>query len=541
MTSNTFYLPLSYEEARIEIGSESADLAQLFHFLPEFEEQILRVLSEIRNSGKVLFIYGNSGIGKTTFIHSLKYRAYLPIRKIEDITAHSFELAGSSAEKLHALFEQINGIALKAEEYTDRSQITCVAISALEHLEGEDEGAIRKFFMNLNGLLREKPLLILWQVNVKDDLDKMLSYARSIATTLTSRHLEYLEFTGPKQNDFPEVVRKNVSALYPGREIYDFQLHDGDLLDALKLLKQYPQRDQTIREYMELVLGIWEKRSEYIESIRETIPKDTELWIVLCHPEAEDLVERSTRRSRRPEDYYRADYNALDDYIKGSQKRTAQWPEGQLAWALEVIKTRILFIGTHAFVNAVAAFGPDVPGFPIDKEHMRAWGLPDEWYYPRRVGLFMARTPLVRQLAVKERRSGAWSQGNVRVEDAISEASKVFAEINEHISSKHDKWSDKPFNRALMLAIKESYENPLESTDLPTDRPNLLFQAEVEHPHLGVIPDILITDITNNKFICLELHYTSSTQQGRIIGYTLDKLKDYWDQIKTLFAQPRLF
>lgn len=83
--------------------------------------------------------------------------------------------------------------------------------------------------------------------------------------------------------------------------------------------------------------------------------------------------------------------------------------------------------------------------------------------------------------------------------------------------------------------------NPLDATDLPEDRPDLVFEAEVVHPHLGLRPDILITDKSHARMICLEMHYTASTQQSQIIGYTLDKLKDYWDQVKNQFRRPRLF
>lgn len=534
------YLPLSYEEARQEIGMETADLLQLFLFLPEFEQKILSVLDDVRSTGKILFIYGSSGIGKTTFLNSLKYRSFLPIRDVIEVSGYRLENTSPSAAKTDTLFEQIHRIAEEDSRYTDKSKKTCLILSVLEHLEGEDEGAIRKFFMNLNGLLRQYPLLIFWQVNVKEDLDKMLFYARSIATTLTSRRLEYLEFTGPKQDDFPEVIRKNVSAIYQGKDITDFQLHDGDLIYALDKLRGRKREEQTIRKYIEIVLDIWENRFDYVKDLQESIPGNMELWIILCHPEAEELVDRSTRRSRRTEDYYNVDYAALDDYIKGSRKRSAQWQQGELALALSIIKTKIMFIGTHAFVNAVAAYGPQVSGFPLTPAQVREWNLPVEYYQPRRVALFLARSPLLRQLALRSTRSGNWSRGNKMVEVAISQATDIFRTINDRISSKSNKWSDQPFNRALMLAIKESYNNPLESTDLPEDRAELDFQAEVTHPHIGLRPDIFIVNKEDNKNICIEMHYTISTQQSQIIGYTLDKLKDYWDQVKHLYRQPRL-
>lgn len=226
--------------------------------------------------------------------------------------------------------------------------------------------------------------------------------------------------------------------------------------------------------------------------------------------------------------------------IRGSAKRSAQWPQGELALALSIIKTKIMFISTHAFVNAVVAYGPNISGFPLTTTEVRDWGLPVEYYQPRRVALFLSRSPLLRQLALRKTRSGNWSRGNKMVEVAISQATDVFKVINDRISSKSGKWSDQPFNKALMLAIRESYNNPLDYTNLPEDRPKLNFDSEVTHPHIKLRPDILVTNMEENKTICLEMHYTASSQQSQVINYTLDKLKDYWDQVKQLYRQPRL-
>ena len=87
------FLPFSYEEilAEVEEGEKKSRLPDLIVPVIKFEEQIIQVLANIKNSGFLLFLYGASGVGKSTFISSLKFQKYIPIKEVLSIKANELE------------------------------------------------------------------------------------------------------------------------------------------------------------------------------------------------------------------------------------------------------------------------------------------------------------------------------------------------------------------------------------------------------------------------------------------------------------------
>jgi len=75
-------LPLTYEATLNRVSNDIAKMAEFIVPVTKFEEQIIHVINDIKESGYILFLYGISGVGKSTFIGSLEWRAHIPIRKI---------------------------------------------------------------------------------------------------------------------------------------------------------------------------------------------------------------------------------------------------------------------------------------------------------------------------------------------------------------------------------------------------------------------------------------------------------------------------
>jgi hypothetical protein len=82
----------------------------------------------------------------------------------------------------------------------------------------------------------------------------------------------------------------------------------------------------------------------------------------------------------------------------------------------------------------------------------------------------------------------------------------------------------------LSFALKDAFQKQSEFS----------FEAEQVHPWLSYLrPDILVNinnsiDVSKNKCICLELHYTTKTAPNLVARYVLEKLNKYMKQIEKL-------
>lgn len=104
-------IPIKFEDIVKLIGTNMDRMAELIVPVTEFEEKIIQVVSDIDLSGYLLFLYGTSGVGKSTFISSLEFRKHIPIQKIESIDARKLIIDDNeSIAKLTKLFKRIDSI-----------------------------------------------------------------------------------------------------------------------------------------------------------------------------------------------------------------------------------------------------------------------------------------------------------------------------------------------------------------------------------------------------------------------------------------------
>jgi hypothetical protein len=523
-------LPITYEETVGRVGNDIAKMAEFIVPVTEFEEQIIQVISDIRQSGYILFLYGVPGVGKSTFISSLEWRAHIPIRKILNINASDLSDPDQPDLKLRRLYAKINQIVKEDKKNVSpqNKDKICIIIDYLESVQEEEATSVRAFFRDLNGLLRTFPVLIVWPVTEREDLGKMRQYASSFSSTLFHKRIPVMEFTGPPVDDYPKIAKNTISFFNQGRTYHDFQLHDNDFEHLQKKYENKPLSQQIIRDFLNEIVVTWEDKSKYIEKIKRTVPKPTEIWFIVCYPEAEEVVSRFAKQTFDVVDEtWNADYSQLSVYTKNN-KREADWTPQRLSLALNgVFDTKIMYLPTNTLVSCVAAYGEDA-GIPISRQEFEDLGVPKHWFQKYQAKKSLSTTPLYLKLAGEEPKKGKRKSG--AVPEALEKARPIF----EHLNKKYiagGSGNDRPFNKALSLALSDLFEE---------SNPDLSFSAERNHPWISYTrPDILV-DVRNKKCICIEMHYTIRTAPNILAEYMLGKLNQYMKQIEKLYDSGQL-
>lgn len=511
---------------------DTSSLIELIAPVPEFESQIVQIIEDIGQSGYLLFMYGVSGSGKSTFLSSLQWRKHIPISEIINVDASACSDPHVSGTKLRNLFHRLSGIGNKllARRQNDTDYRICVIIDYLESLQDEENANIVSFFRDLNGLLRRVPMLLVWPVTNEAEVQFMYESASSFSSVMFHRRIPIMKFAGPPLDSYASIAQKTISILNDGQSYHDFQLNESDFSLAFNLLNRKPPIQRTIREYLQTIRDIWEEKTDYVAQVKQRIPGETEVWFVVCYPEAERVVAQFAKRLPDSiEDNWNANYSKLAEYVTG--QKIAEWPTtplNRLALAITgVLKTKIMFMPTNTLVTCILSYA-DEAGLPLPREPFAQMEVPSHWFTKSRAGLTLKKTPLYRQLVGE---SGSKGRGGMAA-DALEKARKPFEYINSVISKKEGiAGSDKPFNKTIAYALRDALRSHSNvQLDIAPEKP---------HPWLSVIPDILITT-PEQKFICVEFHYTINPQPNRLATYCLDKLDKYMRQVEQNERQERL-
>ncbi|MGB3513006.1 MAG: hypothetical protein WBA93_28090 [Microcoleaceae cyanobacterium] len=518
-------LPLTYEDIVKKLGkTERARMAELIVPVTEFEELIIQIINDIDISGYLLFLYGTSGVGKSTFVSSLAWRKHIPIKQILPINTTELPDSENSGTKLKNLHRSVRE---KSEEFFNENnrdgEKLCIVIDYLENLQGEDEEKVRAFFRDLNGLLRQYPILIIWPVTERQDLEKMQAFAKSFSSSMFHRRIPVIDFTGPPLQDYPSIAKKTISFFNEGRSFYDFQLNDEDLTKFKQEYEQKPKEKHIIRDYLKEIIYCWEERTNYIAKVSQTVPRPTEVWFIFSYPEAENVVARFAKQSPDlVEETWNADYKALSPYISSNNQRKADWPSERLALALNgILTTKIMYLPTNALISCIVAYAEEA-NIPISKDDFLDgdnYCVPKTWFGKKYAQDRLSSTPLYLQLLNRRITTGNRKSGTVQ--KALESARKAFEKLNKDISTNKN-FSDKRLNQALFLALSKAFET----------QDNISFSCEKRHPFIQTIqPDILV-DVHNERYICLELCYTIDKTPSTIADYVLRKLNVYMKQLQ---------
>jgi len=499
-------IPTTYEEMSEEMKHDAEKLSQIIQPVTKAEEEINLVLRSIKHSGFIMYLLGRSGVGKSTFVSSLKWRSHIFKRELINIDASDALPNGG----LGALFNQINQVATKAIIEKDKGP-TLVVIDYLESISDFSDDEVKGFFRNLNGLLRKSPILIVWPLTDPEEASDMISAANVISTTMFFTEREKIVFEGPSQESFIDIAKRTITFLNSGKEPSEFGLTSDTFTEVKRQFDALPAVQKTIRKYMQMVRKEWEVANEYIQRLKLTIPKPIEVWFIFSYPSAEAIVSQFSRKGQTVDEAWTAFHDKLYEYIPGSQ-RSAVWNASRLQLALfGYVKTRIMYLPTNAMVSAVWSYA-------VDKrvtDAIESFNPPVHWKNQAKAKGFFSTTPMVKQILGDKFQVGFRKGGPAA--NAIETAKPIFSELNRLITK--GGVSDTVYNKAIRDCI--------------TGLTSYNVEAQKCHPWLTkIIPDILVE--LPEKTISIEFHHTDDDAPHKIADYVLSKLNIYMNQIEEI-------
>ncbi|MCY0968829.1 P-loop NTPase family protein [Chryseobacterium wangxinyae] len=502
----TLILPLTYEDIDNHFKSAERDVKMMEFVSPliENEEEIAIIVKNINTAGKLAFILGKPGIGKSTFLHSISWRSHLKIRKIIDINVNDFLTDG-----LDSLFDEINKICNDEVSKNDAG-ICSIIINYLEYIDEYSEELIKGFFRKLNGLLRNKPILILWPVVSQEDVDKMILFSKHVSGTLYQRDRAIVNLQGPNSVDYVDIAKRTIKVLNDGAELSDFGLTHEDLVETYNDFIKLPLVEQNIREYYSRIISKWEINNNYLDKIRIDIPKPTEVWFIFPFKEAESLVNQFSRKGNRVEDAWTAVSDKFSDYITENKQRAAKWDSTRLQLALHgALKTRVMYLPTNLVITTSLAFSDNQNLITLINKHIT----PKHWNKKYQTKQSLKLSPIYKQLINESFPSGKRKGGPVL--DALNTAEPIYKEVVKWISGGGG--NDTHLNKAFAQTLMDCGLSNV--------------RVEREHPYIkSVYPDIQID--LGHKIICLEFHYTTQNEPHIIADYCLKKLDIYMTQLQ---------
>ncbi len=515
-------LPESLEALLASLEDSNIETSKMSEFVVpvlDAEQQIIIVVENILNSGgdsgKVVMLKGVPGSGKSTFIESLTWRKHVPIQYINKINA---SVLSSHTGLLENLFSEIQQISPSAHSTKQQGQVKTIVIDYLEDISFIDPKYVKAFFQRLNGFLRHNPILIIWPITEDLSAEAMLKNASAVSGTVFADN-PIIEFQGPPDESYPQLAKNTITTLHPGSTLEDFLLSEAEL-DTLrgKVKQQNPGR-LTPRSYLREVKRQWEDNNRYLEDLLKRIPRETQIWFVVCHSEAENSVNSFSRKqSLYVDDIWDAYFGKLYEYVVNNKSNKEKWPESRrLQLAIRgAFKTKVLYIPTHALISSVLAFGKSYDSLQNVIEEIENHSvLPAAWSTPANATRFLSNSALVKLLKREPLPPGNMRSGPAH--KAIEKSIQPFEILTRYISSPEG--SDQFVNQSLAKCIIKA----LDLSDSDSD----LVAAEQAHPFLaGIRSDILIRTFPD-KIICIEMHYTNNHSDSHLANYILAKLDKY--------------
>jgi len=497
-------IPITFEEMNEALNTDTNKLMQIIQPVIDTENDINIILSNIKRSGNVVFFLGKSGVGKSTFLDSLKWRSHIIKRSVINVDSSSIVPEFG----LNGLFVELQKIAKGAKTESDKGP-TIIIIDYLESIEDQPEAQIKSFFRNLNGLVRQTTLLIIWPVTQLEDAKYMIDLANFIATTLFYPGKEIINFSGPREEEFINISKRTITVMNNGMEPSEFGITNDLFTEVFSSFKELASIHRTIRKFLQLLKNKWEKQSGYLQQVKDKIPKPIEVWFCFPYRNAESVISQFSRKGQTVDETWTPIHDKFYEYIHDNQ-RSAIWDATRLQLALYgYIKTRIMFLPTNALISAVYAYSDNSSIKDIIEKH----DLPTHWQKQTIAKTFLKSTPIIKQAQGEKFQIGMRKGGPVA--RALSIAEPIYSELNTWMTKQDG--SDKNINKPLAKAISEILEFDI--------------QTEQKHPWLeNIYPDILIN--LPDKTISIEMHYTDDDAPYKIADYVLKKLNIYMNQIE---------
>jgi hypothetical protein len=472
-------IPASYEVLRQAVGEDRIGqvLVECDRDIVEFKRYIAEVTAS--GQGKLLFLKGESGQGKTSFVESTAVF-------LTDVVGGVLSAPPEYELPLPDLTWWLSDELPKTRRIA-RKRLTVVNLDGRE-IPALDEGATQVAMGNLNGFLRTNPdVLMVWPVNQRDFAEQAIERLRTAGgeTALASTPIHVLE--GLKQDQFYDVLRLLLDAT--NTRLEDAAI-SGD--EARSLVKATTRIGEYLRQVQQLVVSRYD-----LGEIGAALPR---LLITVTSNDDTYTACRMLRRGTRflvdaDKLLQHSRANVADDWRRRGRKN----PRTGLPFIAALFEVELLNLSSSAVVNA-CAFGPDDDLKKVVRRH-----------YPAPVSSNAANSmrgsSLARALQGGEDVGAAGTSPSVAIQ-------KAYSDIQGRTNQKH-----KQINQAIVKVLVDQ---------LNVVMPELDFEHEVfPGSALQLRADVWCEP--GDRPLALEFTHRrqGDASSAVVASYLLNKIQDY--------------
>lgn len=230
---------------------------------------------DMKSAGRGGFIVfrGDSGTGKSTFLHTLHLFR-------QNAASFSIPTSAKIFESLQSLNQSNHHLRVLVLEERE----------ALKDISNED---IERDLHSINGFVRSSRganTLIVWPCNTDDLQTKILTLARQIgADALLGVNETAFVFKGPDRSQFRKIAENTVATLNQGATLADLGISDDEMEQLIK-------QSDTVGKLLGLLRGAINRKKGDVSSLLKT--DQCKLWIVVAAGNEPDQDVAALTRGR---------------------------------------------------------------------------------------------------------------------------------------------------------------------------------------------------------------------------------------------------
>ena len=414
-------IPHRFEALRDVVGRERLGEV-LLESRPDIEA-VKKVVAEVRSAGqgKLLFLVGAPGTGKTSLAESL--RIYLP-DVVGDVLTPPPDYSVSLTELPRWLATNLESSRLRAGDRLVVLNLDGREVPPIEPV------ATQAAMVNLNAFMRNNPnILAVWPVVNAQFAERAIEDLQTAGarTALASRPIHRVQ--GLEKERFFDTLSLILNTI--GVRLADAAVSDQEARERVG-------RATTIGDYLQEVHELVVARYDLGE-IGAQLPK-----VAVIIASSADVT--SACRMLQRGDQFLADADRLLQYSRANvaddwRKRGRETPRRGLSFITSLFEVRLLSLSASAVVNA-CAFGPDQDLRDAVRRH-----------YPNPVSSNAANTMKNSSLLRALQGQPDVSPGVATLTEAIR---KAYDQIQEFTQKRHDS-----LNRAIVQVIANLVNKPL--------------------------------------------------------------------------------
>jgi DNA (cytosine-5)-methyltransferase 1 len=248
-------MPDRYEVLEKTAGSK---ITQIVEEVPTASSEISKIIRRMNtaNRGAFLLLRGDSGSGKSTFLHTLNIFH-------EGIATVSVPSNESIKDFLH--------LNVKS------SGVTVFVLEEREALKEYKSSELESWIHDINGFIRSSVgarSIVVWPCNTDDLRDRILPLAKDVGgKALLGSGAGWFQFDGPSSETFPRIAARTLGLLNSSASISDLGLSETTLAEMAK-------HSSLIGDYLADVHEKIEERQGEVETLLEK--ERCRLWVLVA-------------------------------------------------------------------------------------------------------------------------------------------------------------------------------------------------------------------------------------------------------------------